>query len=466
MSKSESVITDVHDGPNTSRLSATLFVCICALPIAATLLFGGVDTISLGLFAIATALMFCIWSFDSVRSGEFRFSKNPLQIPLAAVAVLGFVQLLPLSSSNIPADALTIPASSAITLDPFATKLFTLKIFFFLMFFVLALTCIDSQKRARIVAVLTIIFGSMIAFFGILVRLAQPEAIYGVRPTPQAIPFGPFINQHHFAAFMEMTSGLVFALLLGSGIKRDRKLFLLIAAILMSVALLFTGSRGGLISFVGVIVFVAGATYILNGSVSRDRKIEAASSARSFSILVGGAALLLMAVGLVFYLGGGDSVLRGLGVSNIQTDISSGRIHYWSVAFQIFTAHPILGAGLDAFGNAFTRFDTLSGAFRIEQAHNDYLQMLADGGVIGFLCVAAFVGILFRNGIRNISAAHDPLNRSIATGALAGCFGIAIHSFFDFPLRTPSNALFFLLLAVLATTRFGHRRSRATERGR
>jgi O-antigen ligase len=465
MSRSETILSDILGEPNTSRSSAVLFVCICAVPIAATLLFGGVDTISLGLFTIAIALMFGIWVFDSARAREFRFSSNLLQVPIAAIALLGLIQLLPMGDPNIPAEALAMPATNALSLDPFATKLFTAKMFFFLLYFAIALAYIDSEKRARILSVVIVIFGSLIAFFGILVRLAQPEAIYGVRPTPQAIPFGPFINQHHFAAFMEMTSGPVFALLLGSGVKRDRKLFLLISAVLMSIAILFTGSRGGVISFAGVIVLVTGASYLLKVGTSDRRTGDTNSSAKSFSVLIGGAAMLLLAIGLVFYLGGGDSILRVLG-SNIQTDISSGRTHYWQVAFQVFTAHPILGAGLDAFGNAFTRYDTLSGAFRIEQAHNDYLQMLADGGVIGFLCVAAFVVILFRNGIRNISAIQDPLMRSIATGALAGCFGIAIHSFFDFPLRTPSNALFFLLLAVLATTGFGSRRTRAIERGR
>ncbi|MBA3692276.1 MAG: hypothetical protein H0W77_02380, partial [Acidobacteria bacterium] len=45
----------------------------------------------------------------------------------------------------------------------------------------------------------------------------------------------------------------------------------------------------------------------------------------------------------------------------------------------------------------------------------------------------------------------DRFRRSTAVGALAGCFGILIHSFFDFPLRTPSNAFFFLTLTILAT---------------
>jgi len=62
----------------------------------------------------------------------------------------------------------------------------------------------------------------------------------------------------------------------------------------------------------------------------------------------------------------------------------------------------------------------------------------------------AFVYLLFRNGLRVIASARDNVLRSIAIGALAGCFGIVIHSFFDFPLRTPSNAFFFLMLSALA----------------
>jgi len=145
-------------------------------------------------------------------------------------------------------------------------------------------------------------------------------------------------------------------------------------------------------------------------------------------------------------------LLRGIGASQSEVDITSGRMLFWSVALKIFASHPIIGSGLDSFGVAFSQFDLQSGMLRVEQAHNDYLQILADGGIIGFACVAAFVVLLFRNGMKTIAACRDELGRSIAIGALAGCFGIAIHSFFDFPLRTPSNALYFLLLAVLATT--------------
>jgi O-antigen ligase len=98
--------------------------------------------------------------------------------------------------------------------------------------------------------------------------------------------------------------------------------------------------------------------------------------------------------------------------------------------------------------------------YRVEQAHNDYLQTLADGGILAFICVAAFVFILIRKGISAMGSRTNNLDRSIATGALAGCLGILIHSFFDFPLRTTANAFFFLLLVVLAVGHSAARKGR------
>jgi O-antigen ligase len=446
-------IYEVEGNPTDSRLSASIFVLLLIIPVVATILYGGVDIISSGLLAIAGAVVFCLWVIESWKTGEFRFNSGRTQLPIIVLILLGVFQLLPFGGADVNAGALNIEPTNALSLDAFSTRLFVVRTICYLIFFASALVFIDTQKRVRIATSAIVIFGSLIAFFGILQRLANPEAIYGMRPTPQAIPFGPFVNQHHFAGFMEITSGLVFGMLLGGGLKRDRKAFLLIAAVLMATALVFTGSRGGLLSFAGVFVFAVAASYLLRAVNQKDRKADASQPTRKFTAVAAGTGLTLLIVGLVFYLGGGDSMLRGLGFQQMQTDVTSGRIHYWQVALEIFKANPIIGAGLDAFGNAFTRYDTLNGIYRIEQAHNDYLQMLADGGVIGLGCVLAFTFLIFRSGIRNITSLGDELDRGIAIGALAGCFGIAIHSFFDFPLRTPSNALFFLLLIVLATGR-------------
>ena len=92
----------------------------------------------------------------------------------------------------------------------------------------------------------------------------------------------------------------------------------------------------------------------------------------------------------------------------------------------------------------------MNGLLRVEQAHNDYLQALADGGLLAFAAVIAFIYFLFRKGLKTIAETSDRLDRGIAIGALAGRAGILTHSFFDFPLRTPANAFFFLILVSLA----------------
>src|SRR5436190_3483468 len=435
-----------------SRPTTALFVLLCAMPILTTLLFGGVDAISLGILSLISGTIICLWIAESFRSGAFRFSTHLLLLPLLVLIALGSIQLLPFGDPGVSPGVLSTEATRAFSLDAFATRFFIINLCVCFIFFAAAFTFIDSKKRARRVAYTIAIFGSIMAFFGVLQRLSDPEGIYGMRPTPQAIPFGPFVNQHHFAAMMELTAGLVLGLLLGSGLKRDRKAFLLIAAILMSIALFFTGSRGGVISFAVVIAFVTAATYLLPAKKNTKRRgKEPDPKIHRLVFLTAAVAISLLVIGLVFYLGAGDSLLRGFGFQEQYVDVSSGRIHIWKTGIDIFLAHPLIGSGLDTFGTAFSRFDTNSGAFRIEQAHNDYLQMLTDGGIIGFGCVAVFIWLHFSNGIRAVARSTDALIRSIRIGSLAGCLGIAIHSFFDFPLRTPSNALFFLVLAVLAT---------------
>jgi O-antigen ligase len=88
--------------------------------------------------------------------------------------------------------------------------------------------------------------------------------------------------------------------------------------------------------------------------------------------------------------------------------------------------------------------------YRLEQAHNDYLQILSDAGVVGGLLGLAFVAVLFWTALRRMQS-HDRFRRGVALGALAGCAGVLVHSFFDFTLHTTANALLFLVLAALAT---------------
>lgn len=444
-------IESVILGDETSRLSSIIFFLLLLIPLFSTVLFGGVDNTTWIIITIFWAAIVLLWLADVWRGGGVLINSSMLQLPLIGLLLIGLVQLLPLGGA---ADGLlSVQGSRALSLDPYSTRFFVTKLVVYVVFFAACLTFINNERRLKTAVLTLIIFGALMAFFGILQKLASPEGIYGLRETAQSIPFGPFVNQHHFAAFMQMTGGLAIALLLGKTIEKDKKVLVAIAVAVMGMAAVLTGSRGGLLGFFAVVAFV-GLLNFLSGRWSRSSADDAGFSGtwrRPASVATAGAALVMVVFGVVFLLGGNDALLRGMGVENADADITSGRTHFWPIAIRIFLEHPILGAGLESFSVAYTKHDTWSGVFRVERAHNEYLQTLADAGIAGFICLAGFIYLLFRKSMAVIAGAAGGLRRDAALGALAGCFGILIHSFFDFPLRTPSNAFVFLLICAIAT---------------
>ncbi len=443
---------DVVIGDRSSRISSAIMTLLWIVPIFSTVLFGAVDNTTWIFLSIFWAVIVLLWVAESWKGDGFLIDPSVLHLPLIGILLIGLIQLLPLGGKN-SAGLLEATVSRSLSLDPYTTRFFLFHLVVYIVFLAACLTFINNERRLKKTLLMVIIFGGVMAFFGILQRLANPEGIYGLRGTPQSIPFGPFVNQHHFAAFMEMTAGVTIGLLAGKRTARDKKILLAIAIAVMGVATLLTSSRGGVLGVFSVAAFV-GLINFLSGRWSKEKRASSEAAGRNIrrtaAVAASGAAIILVIVGLVLFLGGNESLVRGIGASEIQDGVSNGRSHFWPIAIQIFLEHPILGAGLDAFGMAFTKHDTWNGFFRVEQAHNEYLQMLADAGIAGFICTVVFIYFLFRKGLSVISKTHG-FRRDAAVGALAGCFGILIHSFFDFPLRTPSNAFFFLLLCAVAT---------------
>ena len=437
-----------------TRLSSVIFFLLLLVPVIGTILFGAVDEITWALIALIWVVVIALWAADAWRRRALPLNASPLLLPVAGLALIGALQLAPIAILG--------------SIDPRATYFFEIRLLVLLTFFAGYLTFIDTEVRLRRTATFCIIFGAAMAFYGILQRLAAPDAIYGLRRAAAAIPFGPFVNQHHFAALMEMTAGLTLGVLVGQDTPRDRRILLALAVIIMGAAVGFTGSRGGLLSFsavVGLVVlFRVLAREDVTNSSSRDGSNTSARTGR-LAWAVGGIALLAIIFSTVLFLGGNDQLLRSTGVDVGSQDVSTGRFHFWSVAIKIFFEHPLLGTGYDTFGLAYTRFDTWAGLLRVERAHNEYLQALSDAGIAGFICVLAFILMFFRRSLRVAGESHG-FRKYVAIGALAGCFGVLVHSFFDFPLRTYSNGFFFLLLAAMATVpiaKEGHRgRKRAS----
>jgi O-antigen ligase len=450
-------------GDEGSFLDGVIFCVLCMVLVLTTILFGAVDQASWVLLTFVALLIAVLWLGKGWRERALPVNPCIVLLPLSGLILISVLQILPVFPSAGP---VAEGFRATVSLDQYSTRFFIVRLVNYLVFFAAALTFVNNKVRLKKVVALIIGFGSLMAFFAILQRLGYPDTIYGIRDTPDAVPFGSFVNQHHFAAFMEMTGGVAFAYVFSPTITRDRRILLLCSAVVMGVAVVMTSSRGGLLSFVGTLLFAVCATLVTRfPDDSGDR--SALTGKQKLAVFSGAIALVVVIFGVVLLLGADSSLLRGIGVGG-GGDVSNGRLHFWTIAIQIFADHPLLGAGFDSFGVAFTKYDTWPGVFRVEQAHNDYLQILADAGIAGFACVAAFIFFLFRRGLASIMATGDRFRRAALIGALAGCFGILIHSFFDFPLRTPSNAFFFLMLSAIAAgeVRSKRRHRTLTERSR
>ena len=145
---------------------------------------------------------------------------------------------------------------------------------------------------------------------------------------------------------------------------------------------------------------------------------------------------------------GGESSLTRFAETGMAENTTTDRTHIWAVTIEVIKNNLPFGAGLGAYAAAYTPHDSYSGLERVEQAHNDYLQILADAGIVGLLLGGFFVFWLFRAGWKNIKS-KNTFRRGLVTGALAGCFAIFVHSIFDFVLHPTAVSVLFLTLVGL-----------------
>ncbi len=404
-----------------------------AVVVLTTLIYGAVHQPVLALFYVLTALMVLLWAADSFRGGVVRINASRLQIPLYAAGVYAVIQTLPFGTVGDAAGVTDIPRT--ISLDPFATQMSALHFFALALFFSVSLVLIDSAARIRKLVVTIAVFGFAYAFFAILQSVLSPGKIYGIYEARFATPFGSFVNRHNFAAYIEMTIAVPLGMLFAGAVARDKRLLYVTGILLMGVALLLSASRGGFVALLAQIIFLV---ILTTGARSR----------RLLILKFGAAALLIAAVVIGSIFVGGETSLTRIAETATSSDPTTNRAHIWSVTTSLITSTMPLGAGFGSMGVAYTPFDSYSGLERVEQAHNDYLQVAADAGVVGIIIGLFFLFWLFRQGM-NSAAVENVYRRGVAVGALSGCFAVLVHSIFDFVLHTTAVSLMFIMLMTL-----------------
>ena len=166
------------------------------------------------------------------------------------------------------------------------------------------------------------------------------------------------------------------------------------------------------------------------------------------------ALLLVIALGVIWL--GGAQLTTGVesataeinGVDspdNTEIHAASRRRDIWQATWLMFKAHPLAGAGLGGYWAEVPIFHSASGVLTPQQAHNDYLEVLASGGILGAALLLWFVVALIRQARQSVQCAAG-FQRAVLLGTIVGIVGVGVHSMVDFGLHITINALVFVIL--------------------
>lgn len=340
-----------------------------------------------------------------------RINADFVLLPMVALSALAYVQSL----------------STSISADPFQSAFFALQMLALTAFLALLYRYANTERRIRILVYTILGVGMISAIFGILRQTTQQEAGFILPLLRPNQGYAQFINKNHFVYLMEMAFGLGLGMILGGGVRRDHLMIYVALLLPIVIGLALANSRGGVLA---VLVQIVTAALLL---LSR-------SNARS---------LALKAAPIVLIAG----VLAGtLWVGNSNSLEGASRSEIWEATLKMFAANPVLGVGLGGYWIGITTYHDASGRMVPQEAHNDYLELLSSGGVIGFAMGVWFVVVVVRNIRRNLFADHGLL-RAARMGAVLGLAGVAAHSLVDFGLHIMVNAIVFVTLIMIATNK-------------
>jgi O-antigen ligase len=364
-----------------------------------------------------------------ISAGEFpRFNLRSPLLPMLALAALAYLQTF-----------------GAISADPYQTRFFVLQLLALTAFLALLYRYAATEARVRILVFAVVGVAVASAVFGILRQTSQQQHIGFVLPLLRPHEgFAQFINKNHFAYLMEMAFGLLLGIMLAGGVKRDRLLVCVAALLPIWTGLILTNSRGGILAMM--------IQVLIGALVVQTQFVQTAKLAIARVVLI-----VFLVAGVLIGTAwiGGDRLLTSFEPASGDSSAAAlregaSRNEIWRATLKMFGAHPLLGAGMGGYWIAITAFHDASGALTPQEAHNDYLELLSSGGVVGLALGVWFAVSVIRLTRRNLTADRGFI-RAVRLGAVLAIAGVAAHSLVDFGLHIIVNAVVFVTLIMMAT---------------
>lgn len=395
-----------------------LRIGICALIIFGIAAHGAVENWAQAVLETGAGFLFIAWAVQQYFTDR-EIVLSPLLFPVIALSLLALGQLVFRG-----------------TLSPYDTRLDLQLLLTYAIVLFLATQVFRTADDWRGFVWFIMFFGFLVAIFGILQQLTFNGKLYWFREMRfGGIPFGPYVNRNHFAGFAELVIPVALVPLVLGKVRRERRFAVAVFALLPIVALFLSASRGGIVSFaaeLGVIALLlalrrTGGRHVLAGGV-----------------------VLLLAFMLVSWLGVRHILERFSSMQSLEVTVGK-RATMRHDSWRIFRDHLWTGTGLGTLPIVFPAYESLYDGRIVNHAHNDYLEMLADTGLIGGLCCASFLALLFFCSLKQLLVSDKSFAAALHLSGLVACCGVLVHSLVDFNLHMPGNALLFVLMAHLAT---------------
>jgi O-antigen ligase len=453
----------IRDGAKLARRlnwaifhGALLLVVLAAIPYGAAELWWA-SSFEFGVFAL-TAL----WAVEALAGEGFHWRRLLwLLIPAAALIFFSLLQTIPLGRGADGGVGNSV--RYAISADPFETYSFALKLVALTLLGALLLRFTTSRARLHALVLTVIGVGAASAVFGILRQSMQHADLGFVLPAlPRGVGYAQIISRNQFAFMMEMTLGAALGMVFRRGGRYEARLFYLALALPVGAALILANSRGGILTMMCQLLLLA-LLVVPTPAAHKDEGPGEARHKRARAVLVSLAARVVLVVSLltlaavaVVHVGGErvvsnlSTVGEELGPGDAATRWNTRRLDIWRATWEMIKDHPLVGVGFGGYWTAVTEYHDASGAYTPQQAHNDYLEILASGGVIG-CAIFLWLAVVVLRRTRKVLARGDPFRRAACLGALIGLFGVAVHSLFDFGLHLTINSALFVVLLVVAT---------------
>jgi O-antigen ligase len=385
------------------------------------LAFGATEPWSIFLMEAGSAALFLLWIGKQVLQDGMKVTWNPLFLPMGVFGLFILAQLIFGSAYRHETESKA------------------------LLYFAYGLLCFLAGQtllrgsQARRLAVIFSVYGAALAGFALIYGISANDKLYWLRlPRNGGWIYGPYVNHNHYAGLMEMLVPIPLVLALTQLASTRTRTAAAAAAALMVGTIFLSGSRGGMLAIVAELVILA---VLL---VKQKRNLRTA-------VLVG--VFLAIVVGFILWVGGDAVVKRWASVDSSRAEISSDvRLNIDRDAFRMWSKKPVLGWGLGTFPVVYPQFRTFYTNSFVNEAHNDYLQLLTEMGLLGFGTMLWFLLTLYACAVKKIGNWVVDLSGATALACVLGLSGILVHSASDFNLQIPANAALFYVLCTIAAS--------------